>query len=175
MANRFTTSASFTHAQPERTAIVLLQLGTPDAPEPKAVRTYLKQFLSDPRVVEIPKLVWSLILNGIILNVRPKKSAAKYASVWTDEGSPLAVHTIRQTKLLRGYLGERGHDVEVVYAMRYGNPSIASVLNELREKNVTRLLCLPMYPQYAGATTATALDEVFRELSNYLTKPHQFL
>ena len=170
-ANRFTTSASFTHAQGERTAIVLLQLGTPDAPHPKEVRAYLKQFLSDPRVVEIPKLVWSLILNGIILNVRPKKSAAKYATVWTDEGSPLAVHTIRQTKLLKGFLGERGHDIEVVYAMRYGNPSIGSVLNELREMNVTRLLCIPLYPQYAGATTATAIDEVFRELSGWRNQP----
>jgi protoporphyrin/coproporphyrin ferrochelatase len=170
-ANRFTTSASFTHAQPERTAILLLQLGTPDAPRPKEVRAYLKQFLSDTRVVEIPKFVWALILNGIILNVRPKKSAAKYATVWTDEGSPLASHTIKQTKLLQGLMGARGHDLEIVYAMRYGNPSVESVMRGLREKNVTKLLCLPLYPQYAGATTATAMDCVFAELSNWRNQP----
>jgi protoporphyrin/coproporphyrin ferrochelatase len=169
--NRFSSSASFTHAQPERTAVLVLQLGTPQAPKPKEVRAYLKEFLSDTRVVEIPKLVWALILNGIILNVRPKKSAAKYATVWTDEGSPLAFHTVKQTKLLKGLMGERGHDVEVVYAMRYGQPSIASVLQGLREKNVTRLLCLPMYPQYAGATTATAMDAVFAELSTWRNQP----
>jgi protoporphyrin/coproporphyrin ferrochelatase len=170
-ANRFSTSASFTHAQAERTAILLLQLGTPEAPKPKEVRAYLKQFLSDTRVVEIPKLVWAIILNGIILNVRPKKSAAKYATVWTDEGSPLSFHTIKQTKLLKGLMGERGNDIEVVYAMRYGQPSIASVMQGLREKNVTRLLCLPMYPQYAGATTATAFDSVFEELSKWRNQP----
>ncbi len=170
-ANRFSSSQSFTHAQPERTAVLLLQLGTPAAPKPREVRAYLKEFLSDPRVVEIPKFVWALILNGIILNVRPKQSAAKYATVWTDEGSPLAAHTIKQTKLLQGLLGQRGHDIEVVYAMRYGQPSVSSVMKKLREKNVTRLLCIPLYPQYAGATTATALDAVFAELSTWRNQP----
>jgi protoporphyrin/coproporphyrin ferrochelatase len=170
-ANRFTSSHSYTHAQPERTAVLLLQLGTPDAPRAKEVKVYLRQFLSDPRVVEIPKLVWAIILNGIILNIRPKKSAAKYATVWTDEGSPLAAHTIKQTKLLQGLMGERGHSVDVVYAMRYGNPSVQSVLSALREKNVTKLLCLPLYPQYAGATSATAMDAVFAELSTWRNQP----
>ena len=127
--------------------MLVVQLGTPAAPTAAALRPYLAQFLGDPRVVEIPRLLWWPILHGIILNTRPAKSAKKYASVWTDEGSPLMVHSVKQAKLLRGALGERGHDVEVVLAMRYGEPSIPSVLEGLRERNVTRLLVLPMYPQ----------------------------
>src|SRR5690606_6453115 len=125
----------------------------------------------DPRVVEIPRLLWAPILHGIILRTRPAKSAHKYASVWTDEGSPLLVHTRRQAKLLRGALGARGPGVEVAWAMRYGNPSIASVLRELRERNVTRILALPLYPQYAGSTTATALDALGRELAGWRNLP----
>ncbi len=169
--SRFSSSASFEHRTPARTGVLLLQLGTPDAPEPAAVRRYLKEFLSDPRVVEIPRPIWWLILNGIILNVRPRKSAAKYAQIWTDEGSPLAVNTQRQTRMLRGYLGERGLDLEVAYAMRYGRPSIPQVLRELRERNVTRLLVFPLYPQYAGSTTATGLDAVWRELAGWRNLP----
>jgi len=169
--SRFSSAASFEHRAPARTGVLLLQLGTPDAPEPAAVRRYLKEFLSDPRVVEIPRPIWWLILNGIILNVRPRKSAAKYAKIWTDEGSPLAIHTERQTRMLRGYLGERGHDLELAYAMRYGRPSIPQVLRELRERNVTRLLVVPLYPQYAGSTTATGLDAVWRELAGWRNLP----
>lgn len=169
--NRFSQAARFSHGERERTAVLLVQLGTPDAPEPKAVRRYLKQFLSDPRVVEIPRLIWSLILNGIILNTRPSKSAEKYKSIWTREGSPLMVNSKAQAQLLQGYLGERGVDVTVALAMRYGNPSIPSVMRELRDKNVTRLLVVPMYPQYAAATTATAMDEVFRELKGWRNLP----
>ena len=167
----FTAVENFDHSMPARAGVLLIQLGTPDAPETGAVRLYLRQFLSDPRVVEIPKPVWWLILNGIILNVRPAKSAHKYASIWTKEGSPLMVNTVRQAGMLRGWLGERGHEIEVAFAMRYGNPSIPSALRALREKNVTRLLVLPLYPQYAGSTTATALDEVFRELSSWRNQP----
>jgi ferrochelatase len=169
--SRFTASSQFDHASPERTAVLLVQLGTPDAPEPGPVRRYLKEFLSDPRVVEIPRLAWWPILNGIILTTRPRKSAAKYAQIWTDQGSPLAVYTARQATMLRGFLGERGLDVDVAWAMRYGNPSVPSVLREMRERNVTRLLVLPLYPQYAGSTTASAYDAVWGELAGWRNLP----
>jgi ferrochelatase len=148
------------HGRPTRTAIVYCNLGTPDEATAPALRRYLAEFLSDPRVVEIPKLVWWPILHGVILRTRPKKSAAKYASVWLPEGSPLKVWTEKQATLLRGYLGERGHQVTVRYAMRYGNPSIASVLDELKAEGVTRVLVLPAYPQYSGTTTASVIDAV---------------
>ena len=144
-----------------RTAIVLVNLGTPDAPTAGAVRPYLKQFLSDPRVVEIPRAVWWFILNGAILPFRSKQSAHKYAAIWTKEGSPLLVHTVRQATLLRGALGERGHDVDVVAAMRYGNPSLPSVLEKLKADGCQRVLVLPAYPQYSGTTTASIYDAVF--------------
>jgi protoporphyrin/coproporphyrin ferrochelatase len=169
--DRFSSLPSFDHASRPRTAVLLVQLGTPAAPTAAALRPYLKQFLGDPRVVEIPRLVWWPILNGIILNTRPAKSARKYASVWTDEGSPLMAHSKHQTSLLRGALGESGHDVEVALAMRYGEPSIPSVLEDLRKRNVTRLLVLPLYPQYAGSTTATAIDEVTRVLQGWRNLP----
>ncbi len=157
----FLAEPAYAHGTPARTAILLLNLGTPEAPTTAAVRRYLKEFLSDPRVVEIPRPLWWLILNGIILNFRPAKSAAKYAQIWDKDGSPLKVHTERQTKLLRGYLGEQGHAALLVdYAMRYGNPSIASVLARLKEQHCERILVLPLYPQYAASATATAFDEV---------------
>ena len=140
--------------------MLLCNLGTPDAPTPSAVRRYLAEFLSDRRVVEIPRALWLLILHGVILRTRPARSARKYASIWTDAGSPLKVWTEKQTTLLRGYLGERGHAVRVHYAMRYGNPSIASVLDALRAEGVTRVLVLPLYPQYSGTTTASLSDAV---------------
>jgi ferrochelatase len=148
------------HGRPARTAIVYCNLGTPDEATATALRRYLAEFLSDPRVVEIPRLLWWPILHGIILRTRPKKSAAKYASVWLPEGSPLKVWTEKQATLLRGYLGERGHQVTVRYAMRYGNPSIASVLDELKAEGVARVLVLPAYPQYSGTTTASVIDAV---------------
>lgn len=148
------------HGQPERTGVLLVNLGTPDAPTPAALRRYLAEFLSDRRVVEIPALVWKVILHGIILRIRPAKSARKYASVWTPEGSPLWVWTRKQADLLQGYLGQRGCPVVVKPAMRYGNPSVASALDAMRAEGVTRLLVLPAYPQYSGATTASAFDAV---------------
>jgi len=148
-----------------RTAILLINLGTPDAPTAKALRPYLKEFLSDSRVVEIPRAIWWLILNGIILNTRPAKSAEKYATIWTPEGSPLLVHTRRQTALLRDALAERGYgEVRVEFAMRYGNPSVASVIEQLRADGVERIVALPLYPQYAASSSGTALDQVFRVL-----------
>lgn len=156
----FTTEPSFSHGQPPRTAVLLCNLGTPDEPTAPALRRYLAEFLGDHRVVEIPRAVWMLILHGIILRVRPAKSAAKYATVWTPDGSPLKVWTDAQAKLLQGYLGERGHQVTVRYAMRYGNPSMPSVLDELKAQGVTRMLILPAYPQYSGTTTASVFDAV---------------
>ena len=157
----FQAEPPFTHGQPERTAVLLCNLGTPDAPTASALRRYLGQFLSDHRVVEIPKLVWMLILHGIILRVRPAKSAAKYASIWTPDGSPLAVWTRKQAALLSGWLGQAGHPVLVRHAMRYGNPSIASQLDALKAEGATRILILPAYPQYSGTTTASVFDAVY--------------
>ncbi|MEZ5739883.1 MAG: ferrochelatase [Burkholderiaceae bacterium] len=169
--SRFSAASAFSHAQPARTAVLLVQLGTPERPEAGPVRRYLRQFLSDPRVVEIPRAIWWPILNGAILPTRPARSARKYASIWTDKGSPLLVHTKAQASLVRGYLGNEGLDVDVAFAMRYGEPSIGATLRELREKNLTRLLVVPMYPQYAGSTTATVFDEVARELSGWRNLP----
>ena len=158
----FSTEPPFQHGQTPKTGILLCNLGTPEAPTAPALRRYLGQFLSDPRVVEIPKAIWWLILHGIILRVRPKKSAAKYATVWMPEGSPLKVWTEKQSKLLEGYLGERGHHLVVRYAMRYGAPSVASRLDELKAAGCTRILILPAYPQYSGATTASVFDAVYQ-------------
>jgi ferrochelatase len=169
--NRYTAGRSFTHRSPPLTAVLLVQLGTPDEPEPAQVRRYLRQFLSDPRVVEIPRLAWWPILNGIILRTRPRQSAQKYRKVWSPHGSPLQVHTRRQAVLLRGALGERGVDVAVVHAMRYGNPSVSSVLRELRERNLSRLLVVPLYPQYSSSTTASCFDAVALELSGWRNLP----
>ncbi len=158
---RYLPEPDFHHGTEEKTAVLLINLGTPDAPSAPAVRRYLKEFLSDPRVVEIPRAIWWLILNGVILNVRPKKSAAKYALVWTAEGSPLKAHSERQAKLLRGFLGEAGHHVVVDYAMRYGQPSIPATLSRLKAEGCTRILLLPLYPQYSASTTATAFDAAY--------------
>jgi len=152
--------------------VLLINLGTPQAPTAKALRPYLKQFLSDSRVIEIPKAVWWFILNGIILNVRPRKSAAKYASIWTAEGSPLLVNTRKQASLLKGLLGERGHRHLVVdYAMRYGQPSVQDTLLRMRQAGVEQLVVVPLYPQYAGSSSATALDDVFRTLMRMRNMP----
>ena len=152
--------AGHAHGVAPGTAILLCNLGTPDEPTPAAVRRYLAEFLSDPRVVEIPRAVWLPILHGVILRVRPAKSARKYASIWTDAGSPLQVWTQKQALLLAGYLGERGHRVTVRHAMRYGQPSIPAVLDELHAGGATRVLVLPLYPQYSGPTTASVIDAV---------------
>ncbi|CAN7401329.1 ferrochelatase [Variovorax sp. LjRoot84] len=144
----------------ERTAVLWCNLGSPDEPTAAAVRPYLADFLGDPRVVEIPRALWALILHGIILRTRPAKSAAKYASIWTPEGSPLKVWTKKQATLLAGWLGERGHRVTVRDAMRYGNPSIAAQLDALKAEGATRVLVLQAYPQYSATTTASVIDAV---------------
>ena len=141
-------------------AILWCNLGTPDEPTAPAVRRYLAEFLADPRVVEIPRALWLPILYGVILPFRASKSAAKYASIWTPEGSPLQVWTRRQATLLQGWLGEHGHPVVVRHAMRYGNPSIASQLDALHAEGIRRVLVLQAYPQYSGTTTASVIDAV---------------
>ena len=135
--------------------VLLVNLGTPDAPTPGAVKRYLKQFLSDRRVVEIPALLWQPILRGIILNTRPKKSSHAYQQVWTDHGSPLAAITAEQAGALQARLGEQ---VQVDWAMRYGNPSILSRLAAMKDAGCDRILLAPLYPQYSAATTATVFD-----------------
>ncbi|HYI64565.1 MAG TPA: ferrochelatase [Allosphingosinicella sp.] len=144
-----------------RIGVLLINLGTPNAPEAGAVKLYLKEFLSDPRVVEIPQLLWQPILRGIILNTRPKKSALAYKQVWMEEGSPLAVFTARQAKALEGAFGE---GVTVDHAMRYGRPAIAERIDALMAAGCERILLAPLYPQYCAATTATALDAAFAHL-----------
>ena len=151
-----------------RIGVLLTNLGTPDAPETGAVRRYLKQFLSDRRVVEISPWLWQPILRGIILNTRPAKSAKAYREVWTEDGSPLAFHTKAQAARLKPLLGP---DVEVRYAMRYGNPSIESQLAEMKAAGCTRILLAPLYPQYSGATTATANDAAFAALAAMRWQP----
>ena len=151
-----------------RVGVLLVNLGTPDAPEPAAVKRYLKQFLSDRRVVEIPPLIWQPILRGIILNTRPKKSAAAYREVWTEEGSPLAAITARQTRALQARLGD---GVLVDWAMRYGNPSVAAAMQRLWEQGVQRMLFAPLYPQYCGATTASAMDALGEALAKMRWQP----
>jgi len=151
-----------------RIGVLLINLGTPDAPEPGAVRRYLAEFLSDPRVVEIPWFVWKPILHGVILRTRPKKSAHAYKQVWTDEGSPLAAITRRQARELQRRMGE---EFIVDFAMRYGNPGIASSLDNLVALGCDRILVAPLYPQYCAATTASANDAVFAALAAMRLQP----
>lgn len=151
-----------------KVAVLIVNLGTPDAPEKGAVKRYLAEFLSDRRVVELPPLLWQPILRGIILNTRPKKSAHAYAQVWTDEGSPLAAITARQARALQARLGD---GVTVDWAMRYGNPSIASRVAALKDAGHDRILFAPLYPQYSGATTATAIDALGAALAQMRWQP----
>jgi protoporphyrin/coproporphyrin ferrochelatase len=161
-------SAGFRHGTPEKLGVLVVNLGTPDAPETGALRRYLKEFLWDPRVVEVPRPLWWLILHGVILNFRPRRSAALYRKVWTDEGSPLLAISREQLAGFRERLAARlSGPVEVMLGMRYGNPSMASALSELRERNVRRLLVLPLYPQYSGSTTGSAFDALAATLTGW--------
>jgi protoporphyrin/coproporphyrin ferrochelatase len=151
-----------------RVGVVLINLGTPDAPEPGAVRRYLAEFLSDPRVIEIPRLLWQPILRGVVLRTRPAKSAHAYRQVWTEEGSPLAAITRRQAKALQQELGE---SAIVDFAMRYGNPGIARSVEKLVSQGCDRLLAAPLYPQYCAATTASAQDALCAALTSMRHQP----
>ena len=169
---KYQNETGFRHDSPERLGVLLLNLGTPDAPSVSAVRRYLAQFLSDPRVIELPRPLWWLILHGVILRVRPRRSAEAYRSVWTEEGSPLLRISRRQAQALQTRLEERlPGPVQVELGMRYGNPSVAEALSRLKEANVRRLLVLPLYPQYSGTTTASVFDAVTDELSTWRWLP----
>jgi protoporphyrin/coproporphyrin ferrochelatase len=154
-----------------RVAVLLINLGTPDAPTPKAVRKYLAQFLSDPRVVEIPALAWQVILRLAILPFRGGASAKKYAQVWLPEGSPLRVYTEKQVEGLRRLFVVNDYHVIVDYAMRYGTPGIPAMMNQLKLEGAERVLLVPMYPQYSSSTTATAFDDAFNALRRVRNQP----
>lgn len=166
------TAGAFTHDQPACTGVLLTNLGTPDAPTPQALRRYLAEFLWDSRVVEIPRPLWWLILHGVILRTRPARSAHKYQTIWTPEGSPLLAISRRQAVALAATLTERcPGSIRVALGMRYGNPSIAAALAELRAAGAQRLLVLPLYPQYSAATTASTFDAVATELRTWRWLP----
>ena len=168
----YTAQKGFEHGQTVGTGVLLCNLGTPEAPTSTALRRYLKEFLWDPRVVEQPRWLWWLILNGIILNTRPAKSAEAYRKVWTEEGSPLLATSTRQRDKLQGLLQERFDDgLQVELAMRYGNPSIRQGLEALREKRCERIIVLPLYPQYSATTTASTLDAVTDVLKGWRRVP----
>lgn len=151
----------FSHDQQALTGVLITNLGTPDEPTPAALRRYLKEFLWDPRVVEVPRPLWWCILNGIILNIRPRRSAAAYRKIWTEQGAPLLLHTQALAEGLRERLQARmGEGVMVEFAMRYGQPAIAEAIERMQQHGVTRLLVLPLYPQYSGATTASTFDAI---------------
>ncbi len=156
----------------KKTAILLTNLGSTDAPTAPAVRRYLSEFLSDPRIVEIPRLIWMCILHGIILRIRPKRSAHAYASIWTEQGSPLMVISKQQRDALSDKLKAIGYsETDVVLAMRYGNPSIKDGLREIREKGITRIVVFPLYPQYSSPTTGSTFDAVSAELRQWRWVP----
>ncbi len=158
----------YRHGSEECTGVLLVNLGTPDAPTKSALRRYLKEFLWDPRVVEFPRPLWWLVLNLVILNIRPARSAKIYQKVWTDEGSPLLVISKQQTEALQSLLaGKFAGPVKTVLAMRYGNPSIRAGLEELRQAGARRVLVLPLYPQYSASTAASIFDAVSNELKTW--------
>ena len=149
----------FSHQQQPTIGVLITNLGTPEAPTPSALRKYLAQFLSDPRVVEVPRLLWKCILHGVILRIRPRRSAAAYKTVWTDAGSPLMVYTQQQCDALSDALKKiYGEQLVVKFAMRYGEPSVTRCIEEMQQEGVRQLLVLPLYPQYSAATTASTFD-----------------
>ncbi|WJG09808.1 ferrochelatase [Aliiglaciecola sp. LCG003] len=181
---KYTGSPDFTHKQADKVGVIITNLGTPEAPTKQALKPYLKEFLSDPRVVEIPRLLWWLILNLVILNIRPKRSAKAYKTVWGEDGSPLMVHTVNQANALRNKLQVQwGEGVVVEHAMRYGNPAIATTVDKMLKQGVRKLLVLPLYPQYSGSTSGSTFDAIaadfkarrwlpdFRFVSQYCDDP----
>ncbi len=171
--NRFTALTEGAHEKKnDTTGILITNLGTPDEPDTASVRRYLREFLSDPRVVEIPRIVWLLILHGIILRVRPARSARLYQSIWTDQGSPLMAISRRQRDRLEQELHATGHeDFVLKLAMRYGKPSISGALREFQQAGIHRIVVLPLYPQYAGPTTGSTFDVVADEFKQWRWVP----
>lgn len=170
-------SSNYEHSSPERVGVLLINLGTPAAPTAPAVREYLAEFLSDPRVIDYPRWLWWPILHGVILRVRPSRSAHAYAQIWTENGSPLLVHTRALAARLRERLAsELGDEIPVAVGMTYGKPSIADALRELHAANVRRLIVLPLYPQYSASTTGSAFDALSRALQRWRWLPElQFI
>ena len=165
---KFVGEEDFKHQNRQKTGVLICNLGTPETYKTKDVRRFLRQFLSDGRVIEIPKIIWWFILNGIILTLRPSKSAKLYKSVWTKEGSPLLVLSKKLTEKLKKSVGD---SCEVELAMRYGNPSMERALMSLKNKNCRKLIVIPMFPQYSGTTTGSIFDEVARVLSKWRWVP----
>lgn len=162
----------YQHGDKSSLGVLLVNLGTPEAPTASALRPYLRQFLSDPRVIELPKWKWQIILNLFILTTRPKKSAEAYEAVWTEKGSPLLITSEAQRDMLQEKLrAECGQRVNVALGMTYGNPSVAAALEELQQKGMRKLLVLPLYPQYSGTTTGSVFDAVTKELQNWRWVP----
>jgi ferrochelatase len=166
--NAFLPEPAFEHDQPSKVGVLLVNLGTPDSPTAGDVRRYLARFLSDPRVVEIPRLFWLPILHGVILRTRPAQSAKKYAAIWGSDGSPLLAHSVKQRTLVAGYLGQRikdagfaGELVVVELAMRYGNPPLGAALDRLRAAGCDRILVVPLFPQYSASATAPVFDAIY--------------
>lgn len=169
---RYEGNADYRHGEGECLGVLVTNLGSPDAPTPAAVRRYLAEFLSDPRVIEIPPALWWLILHGVILNTRPKRSAHAYQRIWREEGSPLLIISRRQAAALQQHLEQRmAGPVRVVLAMRYGNPALSAGLRELRAAGARRVVVVPLYPQYSGATTASTFDAVAAVLRGWRWLP----
>jgi ferrochelatase len=167
-AGRFLGRSKEIHDKKAKVGVLLTNLGTPDAPTAPALRRYLREFLSDPRVVEIPRIIWLIILHGIILRVRPKKSAKLYESIWTPSGSPLLVISQQQKDAIAKVLNEKyGSDVQVELAMRYGTPSIGKALDKLQLAGVKKIIALPLYPQYAGPTVGSTFDAVVNKIKSW--------
>jgi ferrochelatase len=169
---RYFGQPSHRHGEPPAAAVLLINLGTPDAAEKRAVKRYLAEFLADPRIVELPRWLWRIILHGVILRLRPARSAALYAKIWTPQGSPLRTGTVALTAKLQESLREqRPGPISVACAMRYGKPAIGAALRELAASGARRLLVLPLFPQYSATTTASALDAVSAELATWRWVP----
>lgn len=172
MAKRFRGQADFQHGRSSAMGVLLVNLGTPDQPTTSAVRRYLAEFLADSRVVEIPKLLWMLILHGVILRIRPARSAAAYQKVWSEQGSPLMAASADLSSKIQSALSEKVSGKCIVQlAMRYGNPSIKDGLETLQAEGAERIMVLPLYPQYSGATTGSVADAVFSNLSQWRWVP----
>ncbi|MBL0710625.1 MAG: ferrochelatase [Colwellia sp.] len=173
MKSRFSAKNNNIDSKSIKTAVLLTNLGTPEQPTVSALRSYLREFLSDPRVVEIPRLLWMIILHGVILRIRPKKSAKLYQSIWTKEGSPLLIISQMQKEKVAAKLAQQQYSDNVIVdvAMRYGQPSISHVLKKFQQQGIENLIVLPLYPQYAGPTTASTFDAVSKELQTWRYVP----